>query len=177
MVPRANAEIVDDWFVSGLRGTGSKDDPHHRARLRARAPLDARCGRRLRRFRYGGTVHELGATQVRLAESAAEVDAAATMCRARIAEHIARGASGEPFSLQERVRYRLTQAYVARLCVSAVNRLFDAAGGNALHDDNPMQRMHRDVNAGAHQIALSWDDNATLFGRVKMGLEPVGVLW
>jgi 3-hydroxy-9,10-secoandrosta-1,3,5(10)-triene-9,17-dione monooxygenase len=220
-VPPSEAEIVDDWHVSGLRATGSKtirlSEPvfipehrwippigdgdlemrdHHRrpsygAPLSsiesfslcaplvgiAQAAVDAFAEQAQRRRAPTGAVHELATTQVRLAESAAEVDAAATLARARMAEHAERGAAGETFTLEDRARYRRTHAYIAKLCVSAVNRLFDAAGGNALYDRNPMQRFHRDVNAGAHQVALSWDDNAVLYGRVKMGIEPIGLLW
>ena len=84
---------------------------------------------------------------------------------------------GIHFTLEDRVRFRRTHAYAARLCVAATNRLFDAAGGHAIYDHNPMQRYHRDVNAGAHQVALGWDDNAVLYGRVRLGLEPVGLFW
>jgi 3-hydroxy-9,10-secoandrosta-1,3,5(10)-triene-9,17-dione monooxygenase len=130
-----------------------------------------------RRLPTGAEVRELATVQVRLAESAAEVDAATTLCRTLLAEHAQRGQDGPEFTLEDRARFRRTHAYVARLCVSATNRLFDAAGGHAIYAANPLQRLHRDVNAGAHQVALGWDDNAVLYGRVRLGLEPAGLFW
>jgi hypothetical protein len=35
-----------------------------------------------------------------------------------------------------------------------------------------MQRMHRDVHAGAHQTALYWDAVAEAYGRAVFGLPP-----
>ena len=87
-----------------------------------------------RRLPSGSGVHELAAVQIRVAESAAEVDAARTVCRALIAEHAERGQDGDPFTLEDRVRFRRTHAYAARLCVAATNRLFDAAGGHTIYD-------------------------------------------
>ena len=222
IIAREDATIVDDWYVSGLRGTGSKtiriDQPvfvpsyrwiplagegnlemrDYHGRASYGAPLSSILSFSLcaplvgiaqaavdtfaeqaqqRRLPSGSGVHELAAVQIRLAESAAEVDAARSVCRALIAEHAERGADGDHFTLEDRVRFRRTHAYAARLCVAATNRLFDAAGGHAIYDHNPMQRYHRDVNAGAHQVALGWDDNAVLYGRVRLGLEPVGLFW
>ena len=130
-----------------------------------------------RRLPTGAEVRDLVSVQMRLAESAAEVDAARTLCRTLIAEHAERGLSGPAFTLEDRARFRRTHAYVARLCVAATNRLFDAAGGHAIYATNPMQRLQRDVAAGAHQVALGWDDNAVLYGRVRLGLEPTGLFW
>jgi alkylation response protein AidB-like acyl-CoA dehydrogenase len=130
-----------------------------------------------RRLPTGAEVRELVTVQTRLAESAAEVDAAATLCRTMLSEHARRGQDGPEFTLADRARFRRTHAYVARLCVTATNRLFDAAGGHAIYAANPLQRLHRDVNAGAHQVALGWDDNAVLYGRVRLGLEPAGLFW
>jgi len=144
----------------------------------AQAAVDAFADQaQQRRLPSGTGVHELQSTQIRLAESAAEVDAAATLCRTLIAEHAERGAAADPFSLADRVRFRRTHGYVAKLCVAAVDRLFDAAGGNAIYARNPLQRIHRDINAGSHQVAIGWDDNATLWGRVRLGLDPVGLFW
>ncbi len=119
----------------------------------------------------------MATVQTRLAESAAELDAASTLCRTLIAEHALRGQEGPEFTLEDRARFRRTHAYVARLCLRATDRLFEAAGGNAIYVTNPLQRIHRDVHAGAHQVALGWDDNAVLYGRVRLGLEPSGLYW
>lgn len=35
-----------------------------------------------------------------------------------------------------------------------------------------MQRYFRDVHAGSHQVAITWDGAAQSYGRVRFGLEP-----
>ena len=49
---------------------------------------------------------------------------------------------------------------------------WDVAGGHALFDGSALQRAHRDVHAGSHQVALTWDTYAEQYGRVRLGLEP-----
>jgi 3-hydroxy-9,10-secoandrosta-1,3,5(10)-triene-9,17-dione monooxygenase len=86
---------------------------------------------------------------------------------------MARAMAGDVLSDLETLRYRRNVAYVSRLCVSAVDRLFEASGGRSLYDSDPMQRIHRDVHAGAHQTALFWDTVAEAYGRAAFGLPPL----
>ncbi|WP_127127059.1 acyl-CoA dehydrogenase family protein [Georgenia sp. SYP-B2076] len=223
MVPRDAVEIVDDWHVAGLRGTGSKtvrisepvfvpewrwiprfggdanlemrdeyERPSYGAPVAgmlpfpqisvllgtARAAVDTFAKQAMeRRIPGGARIADQVPIQVRLAESEAEVDAALLLARSTIAELMKRGAAGDTFSVEDRVTWRRNHAYVAKLCVQAVNRVYDAAGGGAIYDRNPMQRFHRDVHAGSHHIGLNWDDNSVLYGRVRLGLEPQGLFW
>lgn len=59
-----------------------------------------------------------------------------------------------------------------KLCVQAVNRLFEASGGRALQESEAIQRCHRDVNAASHHQGISWDAAAEDFGRQALGLPP-----
>ena len=68
-------------------------------------------------------------------------------------------------------------SYVARLCVSAVNRLFEASGAHSLFENDPIQRFHRDVHAGSHQGALNWDMIAEAYGRTALGLPPANHMY
>jgi 3-hydroxy-9,10-secoandrosta-1,3,5(10)-triene-9,17-dione monooxygenase len=72
----------------------------------------------------------------------------------------------------DRVRYRRDKAFVARLCVQAVNRLFEAGGAHDVLESEPLQRFHRDAHAVSHHAALSWDAVAEQFGRQALGLPP-----
>jgi alkylation response protein AidB-like acyl-CoA dehydrogenase len=110
---------------------------------------------------------------LRLAESAIEIDLARMLMRNDTAEILQRGAAGEAFSLLERARYRRDEAFVARLCVRATDRLYEAAGGHALYASNPLQRYQRDIHAAAHHVSMRWDTSAELYGRVALGLEPL----
>jgi 3-hydroxy-9,10-secoandrosta-1,3,5(10)-triene-9,17-dione monooxygenase len=70
------------------------------------------------------------------------------------------------------VRYRRDKAFIARLCVRAVDRLFEGSGARAVLDSEPIQRCHRDAHGASHHAALSWDLVAEQFGRQAMGVAP-----
>jgi alkylation response protein AidB-like acyl-CoA dehydrogenase len=103
--------------------------------------------------------------QLRLAEASAEVDAARALHGNDVREMLDKAARGEPFTALDRARYRRDKAFVARLCVRAVNRLFEASGARGLLDSEPIQRLHRDAHAASHHTALTWDTWAQEFGR------------
>jgi 3-hydroxy-9,10-secoandrosta-1,3,5(10)-triene-9,17-dione monooxygenase len=214
LLPRGDYAIVDTWFASGMRGTGSNDIvvretfvPAHRAvdpdragdqdrtgwelhqRPSYRVPLRLLTGWDLAAPLVGiaqGAVDEFGARlrgtagpgrtaesvplQLRLAEAAAEVDAARTLHRHAVREMLDRAAAGDAFTELDRARYRRDKAFVSRLCVQAVNRLFEAGGARAIVDGEPLQRFHRDAHGASHHAALAWDVAAEAFGRHALGL-------
>ena len=61
---------------------------------------------------------------------------------------------------------------MVKLAVRAISRLFEAGGGHALHESNPLQRFHRDALAASQHMAIRWDDYAEQYGRVALGLDP-----
>jgi 3-hydroxy-9,10-secoandrosta-1,3,5(10)-triene-9,17-dione monooxygenase len=216
LLPRSDVEIVDTWFASGMRGSGSHDVvvkdafvPAHRVidpnragdgewtgwqlhqRLSYRIPLRAMTGwdlsapvvgiaqgavdefiERVRASTTPGRTAESSALQLRLAEASAEVDAARALQRHDVAELFDKAARGETPSEADRARYRRDKAFVARLCVRAVNRLFEASGARAVMDSEPIQRFHRDAHAASHHAALTWDGWAEQFGRQALGMGP-----
>lgn len=217
LLPRADYHIIDTWFTSGMRGTGSKDIeirdvfvPVHRTldpgragdgewtgwelhqRMSYRLPLrcltgwdlvapiigmaqgavDAFCERFQGTSGPGRTADSV-LVQVRLAEAAMEVDAARELHRRAIADILKKGERGEAFTPLERARYMRDKTFVARLCVQAVNRLFDASGGSAIMETEALQRFHRDVHAASHHQGINWDAAAENFGRQSLGLEPL----
>ncbi len=211
LVPRQDCEILDTWFASGMRGSGSKDIvvsdafvPTHRVldpnragdldptgwelhgRLSYRVPLRCLVGWDLAAPLIGiaqGAVDEFTghlraravesvALELRLAEASAEVDTARALHRHDTHEMLDRAARGAAFTELDRLRYRRDKAFVARLCVRAVNRLFEAGGARSVMDGDPLQRFHRDAHAAAHHQALSWDLPAEQFARQALGLGP-----
>ena len=78
--------------------------------------------------------------------------------------------AGLAFTEMDRVRYRRDKAFIARLCVQAVNRLFEASGAHAVLESDPIQRFHRDVHGASHHAALTWDPPAEQFGRQALGV-------
>ena len=217
LLPRPDFEIVDTWFASGMRGSGSKDlavkevfVPAHRAidpnrsgdgdwtgwelhqRLSYRVPLRSMTGwdlsapvvgiaqgavdeftARVRGSSTPNRTAESSALQLRLAEASAEVDAARALQRHDIRELLEKAARNESPSERDRARYRRDKAFIAKLCVQAVNRVFEGSGARAIMDSEPIQRFHRDVHAVSHHAALAWDVWAEQFGRqVLLGLGP-----
>ena len=212
LLPRADYEILDTWYASGMRGSGSKDVvvkdvfvPAHRAldpnragdgdstgwelhrRLSYRVPLRCLTGWDLAAPVVGmaqGAIDELTsrltgtsgpgrtadsvALQLRLAEASAEVDAARALHRHDVREMLERAARGEAFTEIDRARYRRDKAFIARLCVQAVNRLFEASGARGVLESEPIQRFHRDVHGASHHTALGWDAVAEQFGRALL---------
>ncbi|MBV9194998.1 MAG: acyl-CoA dehydrogenase family protein [Solirubrobacterales bacterium] len=223
MIPRSDFEIVDDWFASGLEGTGSKsiviDEPvfvpahrylpmhdtetsearrvHNRATYglpigaflpttlvtpvvgMAQGMLDSFEDRMITRVTaFGGQeMKGLVNIQLRLAESAADLDAARELLRRDLRELIEKAARGEQLTVGDRVRLRRDHAYGSMVATRVAQRLFDASGGHALFRSSPLQRFHRDINAGSHQVVLGWDEQAESYGRHRLGLEPNGFMW
>ena len=214
LLPRGDCEIVDTWFASGLRGSGSKDVavrdvfvPAHRAmdpnraggldrtgwelhkRVSYAVPLRTITGwalaapivgmaqgvideftSRSRRGAGPGRSVESVALQLRLAEASAEVDAARALHRHDIREMLDKAARGDPFTPADRARYLRDKAFVVRLSVQAVNRLFEASGARAVLDAEPIQRLFRDAHTASHHAALGWDVAAEQFGRQALAL-------
>ena len=222
LVPKTDYTIIDNWFVMGMSGTGSKDIelkgevfvPGHRAlsnQLLANgtgpgsefnggalyrlprhatvpfslaAPLVGIAERALQSFVQGmrerspgdRRAAQEGAIHVRVAQAAAEIDAArALMLRdCREAMEIVRG--GERLSIEQRARNRRDIAYVAYQCTRALDRLFASAGAGSIFLDSEAQRLLRDIHAAGQHIALSWDVAGSTYGRVVFGLSPGGDL-
>lgn len=107
--------------------------------------------------------------QVRIAESAAEVDAARALLHKDMEEAQVLGETLTPLDL---ARYSRDKAYAVKLATQAVNRLFEIAGGHALFLTDPLQRMHRDVQAAGHRDGLVFEFGAQAFGRAVLGLDP-----
>ncbi len=218
MLPRRDYRIDDTWFVSGLRGSGSKDilvddafvpccrsvsmndlregrspgrlihdTPNYRIPMRsilsftlsaaalgmAQGALDvfADTMREMVSGRNGGKLAESVGLQLRLAEADAEIRAARALLHEDSREIFDRARECRMPTLEERARYRRDQAFIAKLSVQAVNRIFEAAGGRTLFDSHPLQRFHRDIHAASHHVSLAWDSPAEQYGKARLGIE------
>ena len=223
MVPSTDYTLEDTWFVSGLRGSGSKDIvvenvfvpayrvlpmataiagqtpgrevldvPNYRIPLMsifpftlaapaigaARGALEAFEEIAKRRAENPmASPAQIGANAQRLGLAWAEVDAAERTLRARVSEILDRAERGEEADAETRWACRRDHVFVAKLCRDAVNRVFDAAGGHAIYDSEPLQRFHRDVHAITHHVALTGDPVFADYGRNRIGAAPEGFLY
>jgi len=109
---------------------------------------------------------------MRLAESTHQVAAARAFLEKTWDEHAEHSEQQRYPSRQTLAFWRTNQAYATKMCIQAVDRLFEAAGGNAWFEHNEMQRLFRDSHmTGAHAYT-DYDVCAQILGRELMGLEP-----
>ena len=219
MVPVSDIEIVDDWYVTGLCGTGSKSLRLHELFVPAhrlisseqcrggptegsavnpgplyRTPVYALGGKIFSSCALGiaqgalalitddlagrvGISHRKIAdqptAQTRIAEADAEITAAGALLEQDCIETMIFARAGEVPPLVRRMTWRRNDAYAAKLCVGAVERLHTLTGARRLSDRDLFQRAWRDIHAATSQIQLNWDAQSVNFGRVAFGMEPL----
>jgi len=108
------------------------------------------------------------AARLRVAEASAEIDAAerALLSAAERCDAAGRAEGRDPLN---EVTIARDSAFAVRLCATAVDRLFEAAGGSALDQSEPLQRLWRDVHAVRSHAVLTWDAAATQYSDVLLG--------
>jgi len=139
----------------------------------ARGTIEMAIEELVRRNTVGGVkLAEQSSVQLRIAEAEAELGAAYALMARNREEIIRQGKAGISPSIEDRARYRRDNAYVTRLCVQAVDRVYPIMGGRGIAADNAVNRAWRDVHAVAHHIALTWDVQAAAAGALAVGLPP-----
>jgi 3-hydroxy-9,10-secoandrosta-1,3,5(10)-triene-9,17-dione monooxygenase len=83
-----------------------------------------------------------------------------------------KGASGEPWSVEERARVRVDLGRAYELAKEAVDILNTASGASSIYSNVPMQRLERDVQTLNLHAILHPNTTFELYGRVLCGLEP-----
>jgi hypothetical protein len=115
-------------------------------------------------------VAEQTGTQISLAVAAAEIEAAAALYMAPVREARAMLKRGETVPAHYRMRGKRNSTYAARTALSAVERLFYAAGSRVLFEGNALQRAYRDLHATATHTGLVWDVGMGEYGQHMLGL-------
>jgi 3-hydroxy-9,10-secoandrosta-1,3,5(10)-triene-9,17-dione monooxygenase len=219
LVPRRDYAIDDNWHVTGLCATGSKDIvvadafvPDYRTHsyqdaFQLKHPGAALNDAPLYRlpfgliFPYGIVAPAIGAAlgalaafreqsakrvnlrdqsrlvedpfiQYRLAEAAAEIDAARDRLLGNFAEMMRLARAGEEIALSIRARCRWDAGKAIEWSVRAVDRLFEASGGRGIFLDNPIQRAWRDVHAMRAHAGNNPERAAFVFARSEFDLPP-----
>jgi 3-hydroxy-9,10-secoandrosta-1,3,5(10)-triene-9,17-dione monooxygenase len=209
LVPRSEYEIVDNWNVMGLCGTGSCDvvvDANvpayrsHNLAKRGSSISDALVYQMpfLSLFSHAAVVPLVGiaqgalddyltfqkdrvtllgskvaaepTTQIRVAESAAALDAARLSLSRSCADLTAAAKSGM-FPAKLLARVDRDRVLATRHAIDAVDRIFATAGARALSLENPIQRAFRDVHAGAAHPASLPDPALATYGAQAFGIE------
>jgi 3-hydroxy-9,10-secoandrosta-1,3,5(10)-triene-9,17-dione monooxygenase len=104
-------------------------------------------------------------TGARIAEAAAQIDAARMMFRRDLAALDRCGGEGRLLrpGLSERIAY--DAAFIVDQCSRAVLELFRKSGGRVLHESNPIQRHFRDIHAMTQHRAIDLEAAGEAYGR------------
>jgi 3-hydroxy-9,10-secoandrosta-1,3,5(10)-triene-9,17-dione monooxygenase len=139
----------------------------------AQGAYDAYVGWTKERVRAstGGKAADDSFNQIRIAESAAQLDAAVLQIERNIEDELAYIARGEKIPTALRVRVRRDQVNAAAAGISAVDRLFESAGGRALRAGTPIQRFWRDAHAGRVHAINDPEKARVLFGQYELGMK------
>jgi len=109
--------------------------------------------------------------QLRIAESAAQLDGAVLQIERNIAELLAYAERGEKIPTSLRVRVRRDQVNATTAGIAAVDRLFESAGGRALRTGTPIQRFWRDAHAGRVHAINDPEKVRVMYGQFELGLK------
>ena len=109
---------------------------------------------------------ELSHHQIRVAETSAELECAQLLLQRAL--DILR--PGGALNLAQRVQLRRDHAYLATLCLRAVERMYNSLGAPANNDSGPLQRYWRDMHAMVAHTCVNFDSAGVNFGRMALGL-------
>src|SRR5215475_4917307 len=122
----------------------------------------------------GKKIADFQTIQKRVGEAAARIDA----CRL-VAQHAVDAAERQvredgKSSMPIRLLSRRSQSFIANEAKTAIDLIFDAAGGRCLQQGHPLQRAWRDVAAINHHISLNFDAVMSMYGQFVFGLPLEG---
>jgi alkylation response protein AidB-like acyl-CoA dehydrogenase len=200
LVPKADYKIDwQSWRPVGLAGTGSFDVvvenafvPNHRVLSFSDAvgstgpgaeshtnPLYRVSLLKVRQTHGavvlgGKRIADFQTIQKRVGEAAARIDA----CRL-VAQHTVDAAELQvrqdgKSSMAIRLLGRRSESFIANEAKTAIDLIFDAAGGRCLQHGHPLQRAWRDVAAINHHISLNFDAVMSMYGQFVFGLPLEG---
>jgi 3-hydroxy-9,10-secoandrosta-1,3,5(10)-triene-9,17-dione monooxygenase len=119
----------------------------------------------------GARMRDFQTVQLRVSAAAASIDAAALVLRTDCLEISRTYEEGGSPDTQTRLRYKRNSAMAAKLCIDAVDSLFEMAGAHGIYDSSPLQRMFRDIRAAAGHFSFSTDAQLPPWGLVALGGE------
>ncbi|HEY7060077.1 MAG TPA: acyl-CoA dehydrogenase family protein [Chloroflexota bacterium] len=134
----------------------------------ARGALEAYCAQTAGRPDRANSVPR----QLRIAETAVQIDAAEALVLGDCPEIERIGHGGEEFPPALRARLSRNTSYMVRQCIDAVQRLAMTLGAHGMADDHPVHRSYRDVLAIGNHIANQWDMHALPYARAALGQPP-----
>jgi len=108
--------------------------------------------------------------QVRVADAACEIDAAWLQLERNLNEEWALAAAGRPIPLELRLRARRDQVCGSARVISAIDKLFESAGGKAINTSTPISRFWRDAHAARVHAANDLERTLVMYGKSEFGV-------
>ncbi len=120
-------------------------------------------------------VREKPLAQLRAAQSEALVGSARAFIIAATEDAWETAQMGQAVSQDQRARIRLAMTNAVHSSAQAVDLMYDAAGGYAIYNRNPLERCFRDIHtATQHSVVAS--PSYEMLGRYLLDVEPQMVL-
>jgi alkylation response protein AidB-like acyl-CoA dehydrogenase len=141
------------------------------ARAVSDAFFDRLPGRRITYTEYTDQA-QAPVTHLRVAEAALKIDEADFHARRLTELHDAKCATGQEWTLHERIRSRADEGAAARLALEAADLLAAAGGGSSAYAKVPLQGLLADLRTFALHGMMTPDVNTETYGRVLCGLPP-----
>jgi indole-3-acetate monooxygenase len=113
---------------------------------------------------------ERAATQSEIARAEALVEGSRDHLLARIDAAWRGVLAGRTIDVMERARLRLAATHAVRSAASAVDHMYEAAGGGAVYESGPLARRFRDVHVATQHVMVA-PATYELTGRILLGLE------
>jgi 3-hydroxy-9,10-secoandrosta-1,3,5(10)-triene-9,17-dione monooxygenase len=121
------------------------------------------------RVSYGSKAAEDPFAQVRIADAAAEIDAAWRQLEHNMSELMRLARAGESIPMPLRFAVRRDQVRGTGRAIAAVDSLFENSGGRALRTGTPIQRFWRDAHAGRVHAINDPERALSMYGAAELG--------
>ena len=127
-----------------------------------------------RGMRAGNRVANFASVQSAVAFAQAALESGRLMILRDLEETHAAAIAGREITLETRFRNRLTQGYLVKQAVMAIDELYNVTGVTGINLGNRVERAWRDIHAMSHHVTLNWNIVSTLYGQHVLGLNPEG---
>jgi len=197
LVPRADYEIIDNWHVSGLRGSGSKDVvvdgafvPDHRMHkfsdgFRQQSPGNEINPSPVYKYPFG-QIHVRSVSTPAVGAAFGALDSYVDFMKNKVSQATGGKAKesrrnfdemagylqrGEKIPLDRRVHFRNDSARAVRVSTEVIEQLFIACGARAAFEDHPINRHFQDVHVIRLHHANSPDTPGSNMGGMLFGMK------
>jgi alkylation response protein AidB-like acyl-CoA dehydrogenase len=116
-------------------------------------------------------LRERSVVQLQVAEAEAKLGAARCFLFSVFDEVWQRAQQGQSLDMSARARCQLASSHAVVAAAEAVDRVYLAAGGSAIRDEQPFQRYFRDVHVITQHAFVS-PSRFEAVGQIMLGLEP-----